>query len=81
MAGGTCGLYPSLETSRREREEREKAMLPETVRKVALCMEGKNDMPVREFVEAVKICDRNGLHTTADILKAFHDAEGANDEN
>lgn len=81
MAGGTCGLFPSLEAQRREQAEKEKKILPETVRKVALCMEGKNDMPVREFVEAVKICDRNGLHTTADIVKAFHDAEDANDEN
>lgn len=81
MAGGTCGLYPSLETSRREREEREKAMLPTMIEKVALEFEGKRHIPLREYIEALEICDRQGLHTLLDVIGAYYGTEGANDEN
>lgn len=75
MAGGTSGLFPSLEASRRERERKEKEMLPAMIEKVALCFEGERRLTVRECIEALEICNRHGLITVEDILKANHGTE------
>ena len=75
MAGGTSGLFPSLEASRRERERKEKEMLPAMIEKVALGFEGKKRVPVREYIKALNICERYGLKSVEDILKAYYGTE------
>jgi len=77
MSGGNCGLFPSLEASRQAREEKEKAMLPAMIKKVALPYLDKKPVTVREYIEALEICDRQGLHTLEDVLAAYRRMEAA----